>query len=94
MKRTTHRIGNRRSKKSFTLSPQSVAYLEALRNKRHAPSVSFVLEQILQASRRGQEMRALDAAVADYYSSLSSGEAEEQALWGEFAQREFTAQVV
>ena len=94
MKHTIHRTRNRKAKKSYTLSPQSVAYLEGLRKRRRAPSVSFVLEEILQAFRRGQEMRALDAAVTNYYTSLSDQEAKEQALWGEFALRQLPEEKV
>jgi len=37
--------------KSYSLSPESVDFLETLRKKRRARSVSFVLEEILQAVR-------------------------------------------
>jgi hypothetical protein len=79
----------RRAKKSYTLSTESVAFLEAMRKQRRAPSVSSVLEAILQAVRREQGKAAVERAVSDYYSSLSSREAEEQANWGEFALGEF-----
>jgi predicted CopG family antitoxin len=76
-------------KKSYTLSPESVAFLEALRKKRGGNSISSVLEEILQAVRRKHERAAIERAVVDYYGSLSEPEAEEQAEWGEFAMREF-----
>jgi DNA-binding PadR family transcriptional regulator len=86
----TNRQGpGRKEKKTFTLSPQSVAFLEALREKRSALSTSAVLEDILQAVRREQEKASIDAAVADYYDSLSREEAQDQANWGEFALGEF-----
>jgi hypothetical protein len=79
----------RKAKKSYTLSPASVEFLETIRKKRHAPSTSAVLEEILQTVRRGQEKNAVDRAVAVYYSSLPSEESEEQARWGKFALDEF-----
>jgi hypothetical protein len=39
-----------------------------------------------------QEMSAVDKAISDYYSSLTTAEAEEQSLWGDFAMREFANQ--
>ncbi|HEV2198639.1 MAG TPA: hypothetical protein VGR73_02375 [Bryobacteraceae bacterium] len=80
---------NLRAKKSFTLSPESVAFLEAMRKQRRAPSVSAVLDAILQAARREQGKAAVERAVADYYGSLSNEEAAEQSTWGEFALGEF-----
>jgi hypothetical protein len=66
-----------------------VEFLEALQKKRHAPSVSSVLEELLQAARREQASAALDKSVVDYYSSLSKEESREHAGWGDFALREF-----
>jgi hypothetical protein len=83
-KKTEHK-----EKKSYTLSPESVAFLEALRKRRRAASISSVLEEILQAVRRQQERASIEKSVAAYYSSLSDEEALEQAQWGEFALREF-----
>jgi len=82
----------RKAKKSYTLSSESVAFLETTRKKRRAPSVSSVLEEILQTVRRKQERAAIERAVADYYTSLSPEEAEEQTEWGEFALREFPSE--
>jgi len=85
-------IGNRRpvkAKKSYTLSAESVAYLDALRKLRSAPSTSSVLEEILQQVRRTSKRMALEQAVTDYYSSLSEKELGEQAKWADFAWAEF-----
>ena len=79
----------RKAKKSYTLSSESVTFLETLRKRRRAGSISAVLEEILQAARRQQERASIEKSVATYYSSLSDEEAIEQAQWGEFALREF-----
>ena len=89
MAHTPPRHKELRAKKSFTLSRQSVEFLEGMRKRRQATSVSSVLEEILQAVRREQGKAALEGAVADYYSSLSPQEAEEQTAWGAFALHEF-----
>jgi len=80
---------DRKAKKSFTLSPESVEFLEAVYKRRRAESISAVLDEILQALRREHERVSLERAVANYYSSLSPEEVTEQAEWGEFALSEF-----
>lgn len=84
MSRTTGQH-QRKAKKSYTLSPETVAFLETLRCWRQAESVSAVLEEILQNVRRQQERASVDRAVSDYHSSLSDDELEEHAQWGELA---------
>jgi hypothetical protein len=88
MIRTTHRKPARKAKKSYTLSPESVDFLETLRNKRRARSISFVLEEILQAARREAELAAINQSVTAYYDSLSDEEAEELRQWGKFGLRQ------
>jgi len=86
--RTGGRRAQRKAKKSYTLSPESVAFLEGLLAKRRAKSVSSILEEILQNLRRENERASVEQAVADYYSSLTESEMTEQAAWGEFALRQ------
>jgi hypothetical protein len=90
MHRTASRQPSRKAKKSYTLSPESVEFLEALRRKRSAPSVSAVLEEILQEVRRKQAKAKVEAAVWGYYDSLSEDEIEEQTAWGRFGLQEFS----
>jgi hypothetical protein len=86
---TTTQRTERKTKKSYTLSPESVAFLEIMRKKRRAASVSSVLEEILQVVRRRQEQARVEQSVSRYYSSLSQKDATELAEWGEFAESEF-----
>ncbi|MGB6940809.1 MAG: hypothetical protein WBE37_00265 [Bryobacteraceae bacterium] len=87
--RTNPKKTDRKAKKSYTLSPESVAFLETLRKRRRAASISSVLEEILQAVRRQQERAGIEKSVFAYYTSLSDQEVAEQAQWGEFALSEF-----
>jgi len=89
MNRTHPKSLARKAKKSYTLSAESVAFLDAMRKRRRAPSVSAVLEEILQMARREQRKAALDRAVSDYYTSLSEAESREQKNWGSFALTQF-----
>lgn len=79
----------RKAKKSYTLSPESVAFLETIRKRRRAASISSVLEEILQAVRRQEERAKIAKSVDAYYSSLSDQQAAELAEWGDFATSEF-----
>ncbi len=81
--------GTRKTRKSYTLSPESVAFLENISRARRAQSVSSVLDGLIQSVRFAQERDALEQAVAGYYSSLSDKDAKEHAQWGEFAFSEF-----
>jgi hypothetical protein len=90
--RTTSKHTIRKVKKSYTLSAGSVQFLEILRKRRPSRSVSAILEEILQQSRREQAKAALNRAVSDYYDSLSPNDSEEQIQWGEFALMEFPAE--
>ena len=83
---------DRKAKKSYTLSPESVGFLEVTRKKRHAASTSAILEEILQNVRRENERANIERAVADYYASLSDKQVAEQTEWGDFAEREFPDQ--
>jgi len=94
MVRTPSKTPARKAKKSFTLSADSVAFLEAMRRNRRAVSVSSVLEEILQEIRREQALAAVEQAMGDYYTSLSRAESQEQSTWGEFAMREFPKETV
>jgi hypothetical protein len=89
MPRTNSEAANRKAKKSFTLSVESVAFLDAMRRKRRARSTSAILEDILRKARVEQEKSAVEQTISDYYSSLTTEEVNEQTLWGEFAEREF-----
>jgi hypothetical protein len=84
-----HNKKARKAKKSFTLSAESVEFLESMRKTQRAASVSAVLDEMLQYARREAGKTALDKAVADYYSSLAAEEVEEGIAWREFAMREF-----
>jgi hypothetical protein len=89
MSRISHARGRPNARKSYTLSPESVAFLETLRQRHRARSISAVLEEILQSARRAQEKKTVEKSVSDYYDSLSAEEGEEHARWGDFALSEF-----
>jgi methylthioribose-1-phosphate isomerase len=84
MPTTTHRKPGRKAKKSYTLSPESVDFLEVQRKKRRATSISAVLDEILQAVRREAEMARINQSITEYYDSLTDEEVQELDEWGRF----------
>ena len=81
---TTHK-----EKKTFSLSRQSVMYLEALRKERRSRSISSVLEEIIRQQQQAKEMKSISAAVTSYYDSRTDHQMEEDRAWGQFAETQF-----
>ena len=79
----------RKTKRTFSLSRDSVKYLETLRKKKGARSVSSVLEDVIREQQRASELARVSASITSYYDSLSDREQVENLAWGEFASRNF-----
>lgn len=80
---------DRKAKKSFTLSIESVGFLEQTRKKNRAESVSAVLEDILQKLRKAERLAAIERETASYYDGLSDAQVREQKEWAQFALEQF-----
>jgi len=72
-------------RRTFTLSPDSLAYLDEQARRRNLGSQSAFLDELLQEKSMEQRRAALEANVTAYYDSLSDAEVEEDRAWGEFA---------
>jgi len=81
-----------KEKRTFSLSRQSVKYLEALRKERRSRSMSSVLEEIIRQQQQTKEMERISAAVTRYYDSLTSEEIAEDRAWGDFAATQFPSE--
>jgi hypothetical protein len=93
MSRITEQANRKtKAKKSYTLSHESIVFLENTSKKRRGASVSSVLDEMIQNARRDQERQSLNQAVEAYYSGLSGHEAQEMEEWGNFAMRQFPAE--
>jgi hypothetical protein len=83
-----------KQRKTFTLSPESVALLEELsaqRNPRGPESVSAVLDDLLLAMRREKTRQDMEDKIGKYYDGRSEAERREEIEWGKFAMAEFAA---
>lgn len=81
--KSVHR--NIKKRRTFTLSPASLAYLEQETRQRKANSQSAVLDELLQEKTRDRQMDALETSIGAYYDGLGDPEIEEDKIWGDFA---------
>jgi hypothetical protein len=76
---------NRRLKRSFTLTPEVVAFVGEIRQRRGAGSDSEALDMLLRESMLEVKRREVDAAYKEYYDTVSDEELTEQEEWAEMA---------
>jgi hypothetical protein len=79
----------RKARKTFSLSRETVRYLEALRKERKKDSMSSVLEDIIRQQQQTTETERISASVTHYYDSLTAEETAEDHAWGDFAATQF-----
>lgn len=79
----------RKAKRTFSLSRQTVAFLESERKTRRERSLSAVLEEIVRQHQEQKEMERVSAAFTRYYDSLTPSEITEDRAWGDFAATQF-----
>ena len=72
-------------KKSFTLAPESVAFLSETRQRRKAGSDSSALDMLLRELMLEAKRQELEAATKEYYDTASDEELAEQLEWAEMA---------
>lgn len=80
--------GKRKTRRTFTLSPESVELLDELRKSRtgrSGRSTSAVLDDILQRLRNERKKQKIEQAVAQYYDNLPEADVDDEQAWGDFA---------
>ena len=83
------RKNTRKAKRTFSLSPDIVSYLESERKATRQRSLSAVLEELVRQYQQAREMERVSASVTRYYDSLTPDEVAEERAWGEFATAQF-----
>ena len=73
----------RKMKRSFTLTPEAVAFVGEIRQKRNARSDSEALDLLLHELMLETKRQAIDAAYKEYYDTASEEELAEQREWAE-----------
>jgi hypothetical protein len=72
-------------KRSFTLTPDVVAFVGETRLRRGAGSDSEALDLLLREMMLEAKRREIDAACVDYYDTASDTDLTEQRRWAEMA---------
>jgi len=81
----TMQATTRKIKKSFTLTPESLAFLSETRMRRNAGSDSEALDLLLGELTVEAKRQRIDAAYKEYYDTASDEELAEQQEWAEMA---------
>ena len=79
----------RKQRRTYSLDPELVKYVERVRRDGRIASASSALEHILWESKRRRERLRQEDLIANYYSSLDDAETKEQSEWGKFAETQF-----
>ncbi|MGA8313664.1 MAG: hypothetical protein WB755_26810 [Terriglobales bacterium] len=80
----------RKEKKTYSLSPESVRFIEKVRRERRGESASSALEELIQEKKREAERLRMEASISSYYDSLSDEDREQDRAWGAFAESQFS----
>jgi len=80
---------HRKVKRTFSLSPEALACLEAIQMDQHLPSVSAALDQVIREKKLEAENKRISASVTNYYDSIGEEEMAEDRAWGQFAETQF-----
>jgi hypothetical protein len=83
---TTSPKRGRKIKKSFSISPESDSFIRKTCKERKSTSESETLDVLLRELMTIRQQKAIEAAYADYYDSLTEDEVAEQSAWGAFAE--------
>jgi hypothetical protein len=81
----TMQATSRKMKRSFTLTPESVAFVAQTRQKRQTGSDSEALDLLLREAMLEAKRQEIDLAFKAYYDSASDDELVEQREWAEMA---------
>lgn len=81
----------RKEKKTFSLSRDVVAYLEN-KGKQERRPISEILEELIQERKLAAEQERIAQNVRAYYDSLTIEEQNENRVWGEFAESQFSGE--
>ena len=79
----------RKEKRTFSLSRESLRYLDKVRKERNGSSVSSVLDDLIRQQQQAKELERISASFTRYYDSLTDDEVAEDRAWGEFALAQF-----
>jgi hypothetical protein len=77
----TMQATERKIKRSFTLSPEAVAYVGETRRKRGAGSDSEAIDLLLREAMNEARQQEIEAACREFYDTASQDQLAEQREW-------------
>jgi hypothetical protein len=86
---TMPRSSQPKQKRTFSLSAESLKYLEEVRKRKKAPSTSSVLDEMIREQKQMAGRRKLGDEITAYYDSLSDDDRQDNHAWGEFGESQF-----
>ena len=87
----TTQATSRKVKRSFTLAPESIAFVHETRQRRKTSSDSEALDLLLKDLMLEAKREEIDAAFKAYYDSVSDEELRAQSEWAEGTARNMWA---
>jgi hypothetical protein len=72
-------------KRSFTITPESAAFLREARQEINAGSDSEALDLLLREAMHKRKLAAIETAYTDYYDSVTDAQVTEEREWAEMA---------
>ncbi len=78
----------RKQKKTLSLSPEAVSFLERTR-KQDRKSTSAIVEELIQAKKLAAEQERISQGIRHYYDSLDVEQQAENRIWGRFSESQF-----
>jgi hypothetical protein len=85
----TRRRKQHKERKTFSLGPEYVAFLESLRRETQSESLTAALEEALRRIMLAEEMEKISAEVSAFYSAASPRQTAEESAWGQLGESEF-----
>ena len=79
-------VAARKERKTFSLDPELMKYIDMVKKKNRIQSASSALEEILRENKQRHDEQQLDDRIASYYSSLTEEEVRQEEEWGKFSE--------
>lgn len=73
----------RKERRTFSLAPDVVEYLEGFRKKARSASLTSAIEAVVRQQREREEIERLNADISAYYDSYSDEDRAEDLAWAE-----------
>ena len=77
----------RRQRRTFSLAPEVIEYIEQVQKKQDTPSLSAAFEAIVRQQQEKEWMERVNADTTAYYNSRTETEEAEERAWADLVGR-------